>query len=258
LDTVGKVLFYTALPVALIVWWLVESRLRGSRLRTRFVGTAAACLALATFLMFMSFSWAIARRGDLGPEGVVPSDGLEAVLRSMAELPLPLPAAAVLFAALGVVLVLLSLRSRGASIQFPFRLVRDVMAKGGAQGYAALTPTEKILVCVWTLDRDVEMNGLMHFYIGGSSEVITDAPGALRAIGADHAASIVDRANQLFGPYGPPADADARAQLLDDSVEDELEALTAAFRESGGDNLKELLAGYLTSPADGRLTSASS
>ena len=105
MDTVGKVLFYTALPVALIVWWLVESRLRGSRLRTRFAGSAAACLALATFLMFMSFSWAIARRGDLGPAGVVPSDGLEAVLRSMAELPVPLPAAAVLFAALGAVFV---------------------------------------------------------------------------------------------------------------------------------------------------------
>jgi len=258
LDTIGKVLSYAALPVALGVGFLVEVWLHGSRLRTRFRFSAAACLAFATFLLIQSFSWAIARRDDLEPEGAVRPDGVGALFRSMADLPLPLPAAAALFAALGAVLVFLSLRSRGASVRFPFKSVAEVRARADAQGYAALTPDEKVIFCVWTVDDEVGFS-FRHFYVLNSSAVIADTPGALRAIGAGQAASIVERANSLFGPDGPPTDDDARLDLLDglpESAEEELEELAVVFKDCG-DDLLELLASHMTVAADRRLTSAS-
>lgn len=139
------------------------------------------------------------------------------------------------------------------SEQYLFTLVDAIQAKEGTQGYAALTPAEQVFFCVWTLEAEVNNGGFSQFYFNSSSEVIAEAPGALRAIGADHTASIVDRANALFGPDGPPADRDERQERLEeleDSAEEEFEALDDAFLEYR-DNLSELLASYMKSTVGG-------
>jgi hypothetical protein len=139
------------------------------------------------------------------------------------------------------------------SEQYLFTLVDDIQAKEGTDGYEALTPAERVFFCVWTLEAEVNNGGFNLFYLNSSGDIAAEVPGALRAIGADHTASLVDRANGLFGAGGPPADRDSRQALLDDleeSAEDEFEALDQAFLEYR-DNLSQLLAGYMKAAGGG-------
>jgi hypothetical protein len=139
------------------------------------------------------------------------------------------------------------------SEQYLFTLVDEIQSKEGTHGYAALTPAEQVFFCVWTLEAEVNNGGFSQFYYNSSGDIAVDVPGALRAIGADQTASIVDRANALFGPDGPSADSDARQERLEDleeSAEDDFEALDQAFLEYR-DNLSELLANYMKATGEG-------
>lgn len=139
------------------------------------------------------------------------------------------------------------------SEQYLFTLVDDIQMKEGTEGYDALAPAERVFFCVWTLEAEVNNGGFSQFYCNNSGDIAVDVPGALRAIGADHTASIVDRANGLFGADGPPADRDARQERLDDleeSVEEGFEALDQAFLEYR-DNLSQLLADYMKGASGG-------
>jgi hypothetical protein len=112
-DVVGEGLYYAAFPVAPVVLALVVWRLRVAWLPLRLA--AAASLAASSFLLLISFSFAMGLRDGMGPDGTVHTEGLTAVRKSLAELTStylgPLLIAAALAVA-GLVIALLSRRGR--------------------------------------------------------------------------------------------------------------------------------------------------
>jgi hypothetical protein len=139
------------------------------------------------------------------------------------------------------------------SEQYLFTLVEGIQAKERTQGYASLTSAEQVFFCVWTLEAEVNSGGFNSFYFESWGDIAVDVPGALRVIGAEHTASIVDQANGLFGPDGPPTDCDARQDRLEalgESAEEQFADLDQAFLEYR-DNLSELLAAYMKTLAHG-------
>lgn len=108
-DVVGEALAYASLPIALVVGALVVWWLRGSWLPARI---AAACLAVAALVALMALSWAMAWRDGLGPDGVVHTEGLAALRKSLSDLPLTLLLIAAGLTAVGLALALLVKRRR--------------------------------------------------------------------------------------------------------------------------------------------------
>jgi hypothetical protein len=76
--------------------------------------------------------------------------------------------------------------------------------------FSSLSARDQILVTIWGLESDVNNGGFDQYYFNGSGDQAWFAPTALRNIGAHRAASIVERANALFGEKGPPPDRDER------------------------------------------------
>jgi hypothetical protein len=87
-----------------------------------------------------------------------------------------------------------------------------------------LTVPEKTFVSVWTLEADVNNGGFDQYYFNSAGDYAWYAPGALRRIGAEATAAIVEQANARFGPEGPPPDSDARQDRLEE-LPDEGEGL---------------------------------
>lgn len=128
-----------------------------------------------------------------------------------------------------------------------FELVDAIQSKEESSGYAALTPHEQTFFCVWSVEAEVNNGGFEQFYANSAGGVAAHVPGALRAIGAEHTAKIVEKANAVFGPDGPPAKWEDREEVVDelsDGAREELEELTEAFLEYR-DSLSELLAAYM-------------
>lgn len=124
-----------------------------------------------------------------------------------------------------------------------FRVSEAVWARESALGVDALTPAERVFLCVWNLEAEVNNGGFHQFFINSAGDNAVATPAALREIGADQAAIIVDQANGVFGPSGPPADRDARTNALErlpEPATDALNELDAKFHKYP-DNLDELL-----------------
>lgn len=134
-----------------------------------------------------------------------------------------------------------------SSEEYLFTLVDDIQAREASAGYASLAPAEQVFFCVWTVEAEVNNGGFEQLYENTSADVVAHAPTAFRAIDAAHTASLLEEANAVFGPDGPPASQAAREELiadLDDVALDRLEELTGSFLEYH-DNLSELLAAYM-------------
>jgi hypothetical protein len=123
------------------------------------------------------------------------------------------------------------------------RISEAVWAREAAVGVKALSPAERVFLCVWNIEAEVNNGGFEQFYINSAGDNALETPIALREIGATQAAAIAEEANNLFGPSGPPADRDARTQALEslgNTATDALNALDARFYEYP-DNLEDLL-----------------
>jgi hypothetical protein len=130
----------------------------------------------------------------------------------------------------------------GAEIDL-IRISEAVWAREAAVGVNALSPAERVFLCVWNLEAEVNNGGFEQFYINSAGDNALETPIALREIGATQAAAIAEEANSLFGPSGPPADRDARTEILESLGETATEALNALdvrFYEYP-DNLEDLL-----------------
>jgi len=77
-----------------------------------------------------------------------------------------------------------------------------------------LSEIDRILVTIWALEGDVNNGGFHQYYYNSSGDTAYYAPTALCAIGATVMAGIVEKANSLFGPSGPPPSGDAREEAL--------------------------------------------
>lgn len=67
-----------------------------------------------------------------------------------------------------------------------------------------LTVPERVFVAVWALEADVNNGGFDQYYLNSAGDHAWFAPAALRTIGAERTAAIVEQANAEFGPDGPP------------------------------------------------------
>lgn len=127
------------------------------------------------------------------------------------------------------------------------RISEAVWKREAAVGVNALSPAERVFLCVWNLEAEVNNGGFAQFYINSAGDNARETPVALREIGAMQAAAIAEEGNNLFGPSGPPADRDARAAALErmgKGATDALNALSASFYKYP-DNLEELLRAFI-------------
>jgi hypothetical protein len=77
-----------------------------------------------------------------------------------------------------------------------------------------LDEVDQVLVTIWALEADVNNGGFDQFYFNSSGDLASFAPSALRAIGAQRMADIVEKANSLFGANGPSRSTNARQDQL--------------------------------------------
>ena len=123
------------------------------------------------------------------------------------------------------------------------RVSEAVWAREASVGVKALSSGEKVFLCVWNLEAEVNNGGFEQFYLNSSGDNAMETPAALREIGATAVAAITETANAVFGPSGPLSDRDARTEALKrlgPSAIDALNALDAKFYEYPND-LEQLL-----------------
>jgi hypothetical protein len=123
------------------------------------------------------------------------------------------------------------------------RISEAVWAREAALGIDALSPAERVFLCVWNLEAEVNNGGFEQFFVNSAGDNAAETPGALRQIGAAQAAAIAEEANSVFRSSVPPPDRDDRTEALarlGETATDVLDALDARFFEYP-DNLEELL-----------------
>jgi len=79
--------------------------------------------------------------------------------------------------------------------------------------FCDLSRSEQIFILVWELEAEVNNGGFHQFSFNSAGDRVSRTPAALRTIGAERAASLVDKAIAFF-PDRPPADRSLRQDLL--------------------------------------------
>lgn len=92
----------------------------------------------------------------------------------------------------------------------------DVLLPLSGDGLTNLSPAEQAFVLIWGLEADVNNGGFNQYFFNSYSDYAIAVPHALRAIGADQTAAIVDRALALFPNGAPPTERFARQTLLEE------------------------------------------
>ena len=127
-----------------------------------------------------------------------------------------------------------------------------VFERYGKLGYEKLSQPEKVFVCVWDLESEVNNGGFDQYYFNSSGDHALDALESLNTIGAKHTADLVKQANTLFGAAGPSPDQEKREKQLDALSETATKKLVQIEREffKYNDNLQELLTAYVSRNAE--------
>lgn len=113
-----------------------------------------------------------------------------------------------------------------------FEVSEAVWAREREHGYAGLTGPERVFLCVWNLEAEVNNGGFGQYFDNSAGDHAAATPAALRSLGADEMAELVERAMALFGPAGPPADREARwaaMESLPDGIREEWSELDDLF-----------------------------
>ncbi len=127
------------------------------------------------------------------------------------------------------------------------RVSEKVFHRLGEVGYERLTDAQKVFVCVWSLEGEVNNGGFDQFYFNSSGDWAIETPAALDKIGAVQAAAIVRKANSVFPDGKPSNDRELRQQQLDaltDAVRDSFQQLDSDFYKYP-DNLESLLRAFV-------------
>ncbi|MCC4597476.1 DMP19 family protein [Xanthomonas campestris pv. phormiicola] len=114
-------------------------------------------------------------------------------------------------------------------------------------GFDTLGDCDRLLVTIWGLEADVNNGDFDQYYFNSYGDQAKMAPSALRAIGANRMAEIVELANTEFGQEGPPGDSSARRSRLEEISEDAAPAWDALEEEfwSYPDDIAALLTAHL-------------
>lgn len=133
-----------------------------------------------------------------------------------------------------------------------FKVSERVFNRYGKLGYDTLAQPEKVFVCVWGLEGEVNNGGFDQYYFNSSGDHALDAVASLEAIGARHTANLVRQANALFGDAGPSPDRFTRQKQLDtlgDAKTKKMNEIEQAFFKYE-DKLGQLLEAYVSKNAD--------
>jgi hypothetical protein len=106
---------------------------------------------------------------------------------------------------------------------------------------------QKVFSAIWELESQVNNGGFSQYFENHSGETAEFAPIALRSIGADRCAAIVERALRTVTPDAMPTDYDQRQrvlEVLDDARRNVLDDLDEAFY-TYPDDLTELLYAFV-------------
>jgi len=98
--------------------------------------------------------------------------------------------------------------------------------------HEALSHPERGFRCVWELEAEVNNGGFSQYFLNSSGRHAAEAPDALRAIGAVHAAGIAEAALGVMGHGAPWTDDDKRQDAvvnIGDVAEEALGALDTKF-----------------------------
>jgi Domain of unknown function (DUF4375) len=128
-----------------------------------------------------------------------------------------------------------------------FKVSGEVSARSWTLGYQALHSPERVFLCVWELEAEVNNGGFDQYYFNEPGGRAIEAVRALVAIGAARMAAIVREANCLYGQAGPAPDRKTRqVQLLalPSAATERMSQLDAEFCNYP-DNLEALLKAYV-------------
>ena len=122
----------------------------------------------------------------------------------------------------------------------------------GRVEFANQSEAQKVFSAIWALESQVNNGGFLQYFISSDGDTANFAPSALRRIGAQTCAGVVERALRTASPSPLPISQDAREKLMDslsDSDREQLEAIDSDFF-AYPDNLTDLLFAYVMSNPD--------
>ena len=122
-------------------------------------------------------------------------------------------------------------------------------------GVGSLSRLQRDALCVMNFQAELNNGGMHQYLLNSSGDFARETPEVFRRIGADDAARILDEANALFGPNGPPMERDARMAALlafPRHIEDRIYALSEEFysAEDRGLSLADLFDAHVLSQRD--------
>src|SRR5271166_261481 len=119
-------------------------------------------------------------------------------------------------------------------------------------GTASISRLQRDAFCVMNFQAELNNGGMHQYLLNSSGDFAKETPEVFRRIGAEEAARILEEANALFGPGGPPADRETRIAALlalPKNAEDRIYALSKEFYngEDRGLSLADLFDAYVLS-----------
>lgn len=117
----------------------------------------------------------------------------------------------------------------------------------GRVDFEVQPPEQQVFSAIWELEIQVNNGGFAQLFTAFDGDSANAAPRALRAIGADACADIVERALRAASPHPLPQEQASREELIDQISSDAREALEALDQEflTYPDNLTDLLFEYV-------------
>jgi hypothetical protein len=108
-------------------------------------------------------------------------------------------------------------------------------------------PEQQVFSAIWELESQVNNGGFVQLFSAADGDSANSTPRALKAIGAQACAGIVERALRVVSPHPLPRDQSLREQLVDRLGPDERDLLEALDQEffAYPDNLTDLLFDYV-------------
>jgi hypothetical protein len=132
---------------------------------------------------------------------------------------------------------------------FLFSLAQGIQQREATHGFSHLAENERVFSLVWSLEGELNNGGFNQFFFNSAGNRAAETTNALRAIGAEHTASILEQAILVFGPSGPARDWALRQEQLNALPNDAIDALSkldTVFLKYT-DNLSALLANFMRS-----------
>jgi Domain of unknown function (DUF4375) len=81
-------------------------------------------------------------------------------------------------------------------------------------GMSSLSKPQQTFLLVWCFGGEVDNGGFEQFFCNSMGDESLPTVQALYDVGAHEAARLLQRANEVFGPHGPPTDLDQRNEAL--------------------------------------------